>query len=127
MSNTVTRGLRIEVSPRYLPMQSDPAARRWVFAYHIRILNEGHETLQLISRHWIITNGDGRVEEVKGMGLVGHQPRLEPGEEFEYTSGCPLDTPVGTMHGSFKALLANGETFDAAIQPFRLAIPSALN
>lgn len=127
MSNTVTRGIRILVKPRYLAEQSEPAAGQYLFAYHITIRNEGLETVQLLSRHWVITNGEGKVDEVRGPGVVGHQPVLKPAEEFQYTSGCPLRTPVGTMHGEFNMVTEDGEKFDARIEPFRLAVPSALN
>lgn len=128
MSNTLTQGVRILVRPRYVPEQSDPDKGQWLFAYHITIRNEGERAVQLLSRHWVITNGEGKVEEVRGPGVVGYQPLLQPGEEFQYTSGCPLDTPVGTMHGEFNMVVqGSGEKFDAAIEPFRLAVPSALN
>jgi ApaG protein len=127
MSDTITRGVRIIVHPKFVPEQSDPESDQYLFAYHITIRNEGREPVQLQSRHWVITNGEGRIEEVRGPGVVGYQPRLEPGQEFQYTSGCPLDTPVGTMHGSFQMVTESGENFDAAIAPFRLAVPSALN
>lgn len=127
MSDTVTRGVRITVQPHYLPDQSNPTEGHYLFAYHVAIRNEGAQPVQLISRHWVITNSEGRVEEVRGTGVVGHQPRLEPGQTFEYTSGCPLDTPVGTMHGDFQMVLENGQAFDARITPFRLAIPGILN
>jgi ApaG protein len=128
MSNTVTRGVRIVAQPRYVSEQSDPTAQRYFFAYHITISNEGTSTVQLVSRHWVITNGEGRVEEVRGPGVVGHQPVLAPGEAFEYTSACPLDTAVGTMHGEFNMVLTESrEPFDANIAPFRLAMPKALN
>ncbi len=127
MSNTVTRGVRIIVQPRYVPEQSEPAESQYLFAYHITIRNEGLDTVQLLSRHWVITNGEGRVEEVRGAGVVGHQPTLKTGEEFQYTSGCPLSTPVGTMHGSFQMTTENGAQFDAIIDAFRLAVPNALN
>lgn len=123
----MTRGVRVIVAPRYLPEQSDPAERRYLFAYHVAIRNQGEVAVQLLTRHWIITNGEGRVEDVRGPGVVGYQPRLEPGQAFEYTSGCPLDTPVGTMHGSFEMVLDGGEHFDAEIKPFRLAVPGSLN
>ena len=127
-SNTLTRGVRIVAQPRYVPDQSDPEAKRYFFAYHITIRNQGEQTVQLISRHWVITNGEGQVEEVRGPGVVGYQPVLKPGEEFEYTSGCPLTTPVGTMHGEFNMIVqGSGEKFDAKIEPFRLAVPKALN
>jgi ApaG protein len=127
MSDTTTRGVRIIVQPRFVPEQSDPAGGQYLFAYHITIRNEGKVQVQLLSRHWIITNGEGRVEEVRGPGVVGYQPTLKPGEEFQYTSGCPLDTPVGTMHGSFQMVTESGDSFDARIEPFRLAVPRVLN
>ena len=128
MSDTTTRGVRILVRPRFIPEQSDPDNGQWLFAYHITIRNTGEQTVQLISRHWVITNGEGKVEEVRGPGVVGYQPVLKPGEEFEYTSGCPLTTPVGTMHGEFNMVVPDsGEKFDAKIEPFRLAVPKALN
>jgi ApaG protein len=128
MSETITRGIRIIVRPRYVAEQSDPATQQYLFAYHITIRNEGDDTVQLLSRHWVITAGDGKVEEVRGPGVVGYQPILQPGEEFQYTSGCPLNTPVGTMHGAFNMVVqASGEAFDARISPFRLAVPGVLN
>ena len=127
MSNTLTNGVRIIVQPRYVPDQSEPAESQYLFAYHITIRNEGEETVQLLSRHWVITNGEGKVDEVRGPGVVGYQPTLKSGEEFQYTSGCPLGTPVGTMHGSFQMTTQGGEQFDAIINAFRLAVPSALN
>jgi ApaG protein len=127
MSNTLTRGVRIQVEPRFVPDQSDPPNSVYLFAYHVTIRNEGAETVQLRSRHWIITSGEGKVEEVRGPGVVGYQPTLKPGEQFQYTSGCPLNTPVGTMHGSFQMVNEGGESFDALIEPFRLAVPRVLN
>lgn len=127
MSNTLTNGVRIIVKPRYVPEQSEPAESQYLFAYHITIRNEGAETVQLLSRHWVITNGEGKTDEVRGPGVVGYQPTLKAGEEFQYTSGCPLGTPVGTMHGSFQMTTVSGEQFDALIDAFRLAVPSALN
>jgi ApaG protein len=128
MSDTTTRGVRILVRPRFVPEQSDPENGQWLFAYHITIRNQGEQTVQLISRHWVITDGEGKVEEVRGPGVVGYQPVLKPGQEFEYTSGCPLMTPVGTMHGEFNMVVqGSGEKFDAKIEPFRLAVPKALN
>jgi len=128
VSDTTTRGVRITVRPRFVPEQSDPDNGQWLFAYHITIRNQGEQAVQLISRHWVITNGEGHVEEVRGAGVVGYQPLLKPGEEFQYTSGCPLATPVGTMHGEFSMVVADsGEKFDAKIEPFRLAVPKALN
>jgi ApaG protein len=127
MSTTITRGVKIIVRPQFVPDQSDAATDQYLFAYHITIRNEGTQTVQLISRHWIITNGEGHVEEVRGPGVVGQQPTLKPGDEFQYTSACPLNTPVGTMHGSFQMVPEGGETFDAKIEPFRLARPGILN
>lgn len=128
MSDTVTRGIRILVRPRFVPEQSDPDHGQYLFAYHITIRNEGDETVQLLSRHWVITDGEGKVEDVRGPGVVGYQPILKPGEDFQYTSGCPLSTPIGTMHGEFNMVVqASGEAFDARINPFRLAVPRLLN
>ncbi len=128
MSDTVTRGIRITVRPQYIPERSDPDLPQYVFAYHITIRNQSDDTVQLLSRHWVITDGEGHVEEVRGAGVVGYQPVLEPGEDFEYTSGCPLPTPVGTMHGEFSMVNKDsGVHFDAVIEPFRLAIPRVLN
>jgi ApaG protein len=127
VTDTVTRGVRITVAPRYVPEQSEPEKSHYLFAYHVTIRNDGDETVQLMSRHWIITDGEGKVEEVRGPGVVGYQPTLKPGEQFQYTSGCPLSTPVGTMHGSYQMVTEAGEEFDAQIEPFRLAVPRALN
>lgn len=128
MSETLTRHIRIRVQPEYLPAQSIPQAQRWLFAYQVSVENLGSYAVQLLSRHWVITNGEGEVDEVRGPGVVGQQPLLQPGESFSYTSGCPLDTPVGTMHGEYEMLIpASGERFDALIAPFRLAVPGALN
>lgn len=128
MSDTTTRQVRIRVEPEYLPAQSTPQSQRWLFAYHVTIENQGSVAVQLLNRHWVITNGEGEVDEVRGPGVVGQQPQLQPGESFSYTSGCPLDTPVGTMHGEYEMQLADsGERFLARIAPFRLAVPGALN
>jgi ApaG protein len=127
MSAATTRGVRVEVRSAYLPERSSPADSQYFFAYRIRITNTGEETVQLISRHWVITDGDGRVEHVRGPGVVGEQPVLDPGEAFEYTSFCPLPTPIGSMHGVYQMVTAGGSTFDAEIAPFSLAVPTALN
>lgn len=127
MNDTLTRDIRVIAEPRFLPEQSDPSSSRFVFAYRITVRNEGAVPVRLLSRHWVITNGEGAVEEVRGPGVVGCQPKIEPGREFQYTSGCPLDTPVGTMHGSFQMVTAAGEAFDARIAPFRLVVPNVLN
>ena len=127
MSDTTTNGIRVQVEARYLPEQSSPRDNQYLFAYRIKISNEGGETAQLISRHWIITDAEGHVEEVQGPGVVGEQPVLGPGGSFEYTSFCPLRTSVGTMHGTYQMVRANGDEFDAVISPFTLATPNALN
>jgi ApaG protein len=127
VSTAVTQGVRVTVQSQYLPERSSPAGKTYVFAYTVRIVNEGTETAKLISRHWIITDGDGRVQEVRGDGVVGAQPVLRPGEHFEYTSGCALPTPRGTMHGTYQMRRDNGEMFDATIAPFALALPHSLN
>jgi ApaG protein len=127
MSDTLTRGIRIQVQSQYLSDRSSPRDSQYLFAYHVRISNEGSETAQLVSREWIITSAEGEVERVKGPGVVGEQPVLEPGTSFEYTSYCPLKTAVGSMHGSYQMVTAGGEKFDAQITPFTLAAPHALH
>ena len=127
MSDATTRGVRVQVRSSYLPERSSPRDSHYFFAYRIKISNVGEETVQLVSRHWIITDGDGREEQVKGPGVVGEQPVLAPGEAFEYTSFCPLRTPIGSMHGSYQMVTPAGGRFDAEIAPFSLAVPTALN
>jgi len=127
MSDTTTRGIRIQVKSSYLADRSSTRDSQYLFSYHIRISNVGSETAQLVSREWIITSADGEVERVKGPGVVGEQPVLAPGAAFEYTSYCPLKTTVGSMQGSYQMVTADGETFDAAIAPFTLAAPHALH
>lgn len=127
VSEAITQGIRVSVRTSYIPEQSVPREHRYVFAYSIRIANEGARTAQLLSRHWIITHGTGHVEEVKGPGVVGAQPRLEPGQAFEYTSGCVLSTPHGTMHGTYEMKRDDGSTFNATVAPFSLSMPYALN
>jgi len=123
----VTQGIRVTVSTVYVPSQSSPSARRYVFAYTIRIANEGASTAQLKSRHWVITHGNGKTEEVRGPGVVGQQPVLKPGEHFEYTSGCVLETPRGAMRGTYQMHTPSGSSFDAEIASFELAMPHSLN
>jgi ApaG protein len=118
-----TGALTVRVRPEYLQDQSDEDERRWVFAYHIDIENHGPETVQLLARHWIITDGVGRVEEVKGLGVVGKQPTLRPGERFSYSSGCPLSTPSGMMAGTYRMVSDRGYQFDIVIPAFSLDIP----
>jgi len=126
-SSASTQGIRVSVQSRYIPEQSSPAERRYVFAYTVRIENRGATRAQLRSRHWIITDGNGEVEEVRGPGVVGKQPALNSGEFFEYTSGCVLKTAHGTMRGSFQMLRDDGSSFDAEIAAFGLSLPSSLN
>jgi len=111
---------RVEVQPSYLPEQSDPAEDVYTFAYTITIANTGEVPAQLISRHWIITDANGQVEEVKGLGVVGHQPLLRPGQSFQYTSGCRLRTPTGSMRGSYFCVAEDGERFETDIPEFLL-------
>lgn len=111
---------RVEVQPQYLPEQSSPAQGLYSFAYTITVTNTGEVPAQLIARHWIITNELGQVEEVKGLGVIGQQPLLKPGESFEYTSGCRLRTPSGTMQGSYFCVAEDGERFDVEVPPFVL-------
>jgi ApaG protein len=127
VSTALTNGIRVTVSTVYVPSQSAPTAHRYVFAYTIRIANEGTQTVQLKNRHWIITHGTGKVEEVRGPGVVGQQPVLRAGEHFEYTSGCVLETPRGSMRGTYQMQAADGRIFDAEIAPFALAMPHSLN
>jgi ApaG protein len=127
VSDTTTNGIRVQVESMFLPDLSVPRERRYHFAYRIVITNVGRQAAQLISRHWIITDADGDVQEVRGAGVVGEQPLLPPGARFEYTSYCPLKTNVGTMHGSYSMVRPDGETFEARIAPFTLAVPNALN
>jgi ApaG protein len=126
-SEAVTRGVRVTVRSEYSPDRSHPAQQKWFFLYTVRVRNEGPETVRLVSRHWIITDADGHVEEVRGPGVVGEQPVLEPGEAFEYTSGCPLSTSVGTMHGTYQMATRGGGTFDAEIAPFTLSEPYSVH
>ena len=127
MSIAITRGIRVEVESFYLPERSEPGEKYFFFAYHVRISNDGSETAKLISREWIITDGDANEEVVRGDGVVGEQPLLRPGEAFEYTSFCPLPTEVGAMQGSYFMRTDSGETFRVEIAPFTLAVPGVLN
>ena len=119
--------LEISVATQFLDEQSDPDGERYVFAYTIRIRNLGRLPAQLLDRHWVITDGNGKIEEVRGEGVVGEQPRLEPGEAFTYTSGAVLETAVGTMQGSYHMSGDDGTEFDAPIPPFTLAVPRTLH
>jgi ApaG protein len=127
VSDTTTRGVRVQVESAYVPDRSNPRESSYFFVYNVRISNVGAETVQLISREWVITDAEGEVERVKGPGVVGEQPTLPPGGAFEYTSFCPLRTSVGSMQGSYQMVTTTGERFDATIAPFTLAVPNALN
>jgi ApaG protein len=122
-SEVTTRGIRVSVLSEYAPDRSRPAQQQWFFLYTITLTNESQDTVQLLSRHWVITDGSGHVEEVRGPGVVGQQPVLKPGEAFTYTSGCPLGTPFGKMEGTYQIVTRAGEFFDIAIAPFTLSEP----
>lgn len=119
--------ISIKVSTAYVDDQSQPDSSRYVFAYTITIRNEGEVAAKLKSRHWIITDANGKVQEVNGDGVVGEQPHLKPGEQFRYSSGAVLETPVGAMQGLYRMEADNGDRFDAPIPPFTLAVPGMLN
>ena len=125
MYEAVTRGIRIRVTPQYLEDESAPDERRYLWSYTIEISNEGSEIVQLRSRHWRITDADGRTEEVRGPGVVGQTPVIQPGTSFHYTSGCPLGTPSGIMVGSYQMTTDGGELFNVAIPAFSLDSPHA--
>ena len=122
-SEAVTHGVRVRVVCRYSREQSRPEQNRWFFIYTVTISNEGEATVQLLTRHWIIENANSEVDEVKGDGVVGKQPILAAGEGFEYSSGCHLSTPFGSMRGTYQMLVEDGATFDATIAPFTLSEP----
>ncbi|MCQ6261079.1 Co2+/Mg2+ efflux protein ApaG [Alcanivorax sp. MM125-6] len=119
--------IQVSVETEYLADQSDEEHHRWVFAYHIRIRNRGDMTARLLTRHWVITDGEERTREVHGEGVVGEQPSIAPGQEYQYSSGAVLETEVGTMHGSYQMLAEDGTCFDADIPAFTLAVPRALH
>lgn len=127
MSDTTTRGIRVQVEASYDEERSSPEESYYFFAYRVRISNLGIDPAQLLSREWIITDGNGETQRVQGPGVLGEQPLVAPGESFEYTSFCPLSTPVGTMHGSYLMVLPDGEKFEAQIAPFSLEVPHAVN
>lgn len=117
----------VSVTTRYLPEQSQPEQNRFAFAYNVTIVNQGQLPAKLLSRHWVITDGDGRVQEVRGAGVVGQQPLIAVGERHTYSSGTVMATRVGTMQGSYQMLAEDGKQFDALIAPFRLAVPGSLH
>lgn len=120
MPKATTQGITISVEPEYLPDRSNPERNYYFFTYHVTIHNEGEQTVQLLNRHWIITNSLGMREEVRGPGVIGEQPVLEPGESFDYSSFCPLNTPQGTMEGNYEMAVEGGENFEAKIPLFTL-------
>ena len=127
MSSMLTRGILVTVRTQYIPERSSASARQYAFAYTVTIANKGTVTAQLKSRLWIITDANGLVQDVQGEGVVGAQPVLHPGEEFEYTSWCIIATPGGSMRGTYQMVTQDGDRFDAEIAPFRLALPQLLN
>ena len=126
-SEQVTGGVRVSVRSTYLPERSKPEDNYYFFAYRVQIRNEGDAPVKLLSRHWRITDGSGKTEEVRGPGVVGEQPLLAQGQTFTYTSACPLSTPVGAMCGTYQMLGADGSRFDAEIAPFTLALPDVIH
>lgn len=123
MYSATTNSIRVTVESRYLQDQSDPADRRFFWAYTVEIANGGEQPVQILARHWIITDANGRREDVRGIGVVGEQPVIGPGSSFSYTSGCPLATPSGVMVGSYEAIGDGGEMFTVAIPAFSLDLP----
>ena len=119
--------IEVKVLPAYIAEQSDPSNNHFVFAYTVTIKNKGSAPAKLLTRHWIITDGDGQTQEVKGDGVIGEQPHLQPGEGFQYTSGTFMNTPFGTMRGSYQMVSDKGEKFDATIPSFQLTVPNALH
>jgi ApaG protein len=126
-SEAVTENVRVSVESFYVRERSNPSDGEWLFGYRISLLNEGDQVVQLLSRHWVITDGEGHVEEVRGPGVIGEQPVLEPGESFHYVSACPLRTRFGTMQGSFLMTTDDGRQFEAEVAPFALAEPFTVN
>ena len=125
MYTKTTKGVRVTVEPRYLEDRSDPAERRFFWAYTVEIANSGDAAVQILARHWTITDQNGRREDVRGIGVVGEQPVITPGSSFSYTSGCPLPTPSGMMVGTYQAIADGGEVFTVAIPAFSLDLPGA--
>lgn len=127
MVNNPMNKIDIKVLPAYIANQSDPEDNHFVFSYTVTIRNNGSMPAKLLARHWVITDGDGLVQEVKGDGVIGEQPHLQPGESFQYTSGTFMNTPFGTMHGSYQMISDSGERFDAEIPAFQLTVPNTLH
>ena len=126
-SSYTTKGVSISVEPEFVPQKSNPMDHEWLFVYHVEIKNEGEESVQLLARHWVITDGDGNEQHVRGEGVVGETPVLQKGQLFTYTSFCPLHTPMGSMRGSYLFRSETGEEFDAVVAPFLLVEPGTLN
>ena len=126
-ADEIPNDIRVDVETAYVPAQSDPEQKRFVFSYTITIRNQGEVPAKLLTRHWIITDANGKVQEVRGEGVVGEQPHIKPGEGFRYSSGAVLETPVGAMQGAYQLVNDRGVTFDAPIAPFRLAVPGMLH
>jgi ApaG protein len=126
-SRSDDHNITVDVETAYIPEQSDPDQSRYVFAYTVTIRNEGHVPAKLLTRHWVINDSNGKVQEVRGEGVVGEQPHLKPGEGFQYTSGTMIETPVGTMQGSYQMRGDDGVDFDAEIPPFMLSMPRVLH
>lgn len=127
MANVNRYECEVKVEATFIPEQSDVEHNRYVFTYHVTITNTGNVAAQLVSRHWVITEGDGQVQEVKGLGVVGEQPLLKPGAKFEYTSGTVINTPMGKMHGSYQMIAEDGVRFEADIPTFLLNMPRVLH
>ncbi|MHB8405582.1 MAG: Co2+/Mg2+ efflux protein ApaG [Gammaproteobacteria bacterium] len=127
MTEMSANNIHVDVETAFVPAQSDPGQNRFVFAYTITIRNQGSLPAKLLTRHWLITDANGKVQEVRGEGVVGEQPHLKPGEGFRYSSGAVLETPVGAMQGAYQLVNDQGEHFDAPIAPFRLAVPGLLH
>jgi len=127
MPSKITHGFMVDVKAEFIPTESRPQNNHYFFAYRVTIKNDGELPAQLLNRHWVITDGWGRVQEVRGPGVVGQQPNIEPRSSFEYTSFCPLPTPTGNMKGSFQMVSSEGETFEIEIPLFVLAEPESLN
>jgi ApaG protein len=125
--NTAAHHINIDVVTAYIQEQSDPNDKRFVFAYTITIKNSGQVPAKLLTRHWLITDANGKVQEVRGDGVVGEQPYLQPGQGFRYSSGAVLETPVGSMQGSYQMIADDGSLFDAPISPFSLAVPGVVH
>lgn len=117
----------VKVETAYIPSESDPDNARYIFAYTITIMNKGEVPAQLLNRHWVITDSNGKVQEVKGEGVVGEQPHIPPGQGFQYTSGTMLETPFGVMQGTYEMVSDSGQSFNAEVKPFRLATPQVLH